>query len=211
MSEFGRFVLRRLNEAGLSQTEAARRGGFTRQSLGNWINGHVRTVQIRSVVSLAEVLDVSPYYLLRLVCREMGVHLIPDSRALHPGDHTRFVADLDVPDNTPVHAGERFTKGWRLQNTGTVPWEGRWLECMDVPPAADAAGPAPLVGYLRPVAPRVAVPYTAPDATVDLRVEFVAPDAPGTVRSTWKFVDANGDVCFPEHVGAYCQVRVISL
>ena len=211
MSEFGRFVLRRLNEVGLTQAEAARRGDFTRQSLGNWINGHVRTVQLRSVISLAEVLEVSPYHLLRLVCREMGVHLAPDSRSLHPGDHTRFVADLDVPDNTTVHAGERFAKGWRLQNTGTVTWEGRWLECVDLPPEADGAGDGPLVGYLRPVEPRIAVPRTAPGDTVDLRAEFVAPDAPGTVRSTWKLVDAEGRTCFPEHHGAYCQVRVVSL
>ena len=209
MSEFGRFVLRRLNEVGLSQAEAARRGTFTRQSLGNWVNGHVRTVQLRSVISLATVLQVSPYHLLQLVCREMGTVLVPDSPALHRGDHTRFVDDLAVPDNTVVHVGERFVKGWRLQNTGGVEWIGRRLECVDVPPPPDAGGRS--IGYLSPVERSVEVPRTAPGATVDLYVELVAPDTPGTVRSTWKFVDAEGALCFPGHTGAYCQVRVVSL
>ena len=209
MSEFGRFVLRRLNEVGLSQAEAVRRGTFTRQSLGNWINGHVRTVELRSVISLASVLQVSPYHLLQLVCREMGTVLVPDSPVLHRGDHTRFVDDLAVPDNTIVHVGERFAKGWRLQNTGRMEWVDRRLECVDVPPPPDPDGR--LLGYLKPVERSIEVPRTAPGATVDLHVEFVAPDLPGTVRSTWKLIDADGGVCFPGHSGVYCQVRVMSL
>ena len=207
MSELGRFVLRRLNEVGLSQAEAARRGAFTRQSLGNWINGNVRTVQLQSLVSLAGVLEVSPHHLLRLVCREMGTALAPDPSTLHPGDRTAFVRDLSIPDNTVVHAGQRFAKGWRLQNVGRVEWVDRRLECVDLPPGDDGRR----LGYLVPSSRSVAVPRTAPGETVDLAVEFTAPETPATVRSTWKLVDAEGRVCFPDEDGAYCQVRVVLL
>lgn len=33
-----------------------------------------------------------------------------------------FVADVTVPDNTPISKGKSFTKTWRLRNSGTCAW-----------------------------------------------------------------------------------------
>jgi len=222
MPEFGDFVLKRLNEIGLSQAEASRRGAFTRQSLGNWINGHVQTIQLRNILALSGVLGVSPYFLLQILCREMGTSIRSSAHVLHPGDHSRFVDDLGIPDNFPVYVGQVFVKRWAIQNTGTVAWRDRYLTCVDDPPvdsgptdvrAGDERSasdwlPEGRTGYLIPTARSVRLPETAPGEIAETSVEFTAPDMPGTVRSTWRITDRDGEPCFPEHVGVWCQVRV---
>lgn len=37
--------------------------------------------------------------------------------------NSQFVADITVPDGTVMQPGQKFTKGWRIQNTGTCPWD----------------------------------------------------------------------------------------
>ena len=37
-------------------------------------------------------------------------------------DSAVFVEDVTYPDNTSLKAGEKFTKTWKLQNTGTCKW-----------------------------------------------------------------------------------------
>ena len=90
-----------------------------------------------------------------------------------------YVADVTVPDDTVFAPGTAFVKTWRVKNTGTCDWEaGTQLvyvsgEPMGGPPAVD-------------------VPSVAPDATTDISVNFVAPSAPGTYRSTWQMKNTEG-------------------
>jgi hypothetical protein len=37
--------------------------------------------------------------------------------------NSKFVADVSIPDGTVMKPGEKFTKIWRIQNTGTCPWD----------------------------------------------------------------------------------------
>jgi hypothetical protein len=37
--------------------------------------------------------------------------------------NSQFVADITVPDGTVMQPGQKFTKAWRIQNTGTCPWD----------------------------------------------------------------------------------------
>src|SRR5688572_2187376 len=39
-------------------------------------------------------------------------------------DNAIFVEDVSIPDNTRLEAGEKFTKTWKLQNTGSCTWTG---------------------------------------------------------------------------------------
>lgn len=67
--------------------------------------------------------------------RRGGKSPLPDTaagRATRPGDRSQFVADLTLPDGSPVPPGARLEKRWRLRNVGTVPWRGRSLERDDV-------------------------------------------------------------------------------
>lgn len=205
--DFGTFIRVRLRGVGLSQSEAAKRGGFSRQSLLNWMNGDVRRIELMNIVRLANVLDVSPYYCLQRVCRQLSLEIRSDEPALYRRDHSSFIRDVSVPDNTPVLVGQRFVKEWEIMNTGVTTWRGRFLTCMESEPARASNGL--LGGYLRPDAGAVPVPETRPGESVVLGVVLTAPELPGTVRSEWKLVDADGLVCFPELAGVWCQVRVM--
>ena len=206
MPEFGDFLLKRLNEIGLSQSEAARRGSFTRQSLGNWVNGHVRAIQLRNILALSNVIGVPPYRLLQILCRDMGTSLHRDTQASHPGDAVRLVESAP-DDGSVVQPGQRFVATFGLQNAGTVPWRKRLLRCVD-----DAALPCGRPGdpsaALLPVRNPIRLPDTPPGRQVEVRVELVAPNRAGTVRSVWAITDEHGEHCFPDHASLWCRVRV---
>lgn len=87
----------------------------------------------------------------------------------NPADCTnsaRFVADVTVTDGSDVPAGSRFTKTWRIQNTGTCTWWSGYTlthyskERMGAPDA-------------------VPLKLTRPNETTDISVELVAPQALG--------------------------------
>ncbi len=208
MSEVGKFILQRLNTLNLTQVEAAEKGGFTRQSIGNWVNGNVKSIRLDNVVSLALVLEVAPYYLLQRICREIDVNLASPAISRYEGDHSSFVRDTNFPDNSVVQVYDKFTKSWAIQNTGTTPWNNRWLSCQDLPSGnlSDKR-----LGFLMPAENKVPIMPTEPGEIVEIQVEFTAPGLPGTIRSTWLITDEEGNVCFPHHTGVWCQVRVISI
>jgi len=93
--------------------------------------------------------------------------------------NSAWVADITIPDNTEIPPGTAFTKTWRVRNSGDCAWEeGTQLvfvsgEPMDSPAAVN-------------------VPQVAAGSNTDVSVDFVAPDTPGTYRSTWQMQSADG-------------------
>lgn len=207
--EFGAFIRMRLREQGISQSDAARQGGFSRQSLLNWMNGDVQRIELLNIVRLALVLDITPYYCLQYLCSQLNLPIRSDAQTLLLGDHTSFVEDVTVPDNATVIAGQTFEKQWRIQNSGSIPWIGRQLRCVDV--SIEQAVSELQRGQLLPVDVCVPVPDTDVGQCTTVSVHFTAPDLPGTVRSNWVIVDKEGELCFPQHAGLWCQVRVIRI
>lgn len=91
-----------------------------------------------------------------------------------------FIADLTVPDDTVISAGETFTKTWRLQNLGSCTWDSTY----SLVPAADDKMGAP-----------VSVPLTKtvpPGEFGNLSITVVAPGTPGTYRGEWKLLSPEG-------------------
>lgn len=92
--------------------------------------------------------------------------------------------DITIPDDTQIIAGQPFTKVWRLQNIGSCTWTAAeygvtWF-------SGEQLG-APL---------RVALTTNVPpQRTVDIAVDMVAPNQPGTYQSNWKLYNA-ADVLF---------------
>jgi len=41
-------------------------------------------------------------------------------------DDAAFVGDLTVPENSAINPGVAFDKAWRIRNTGTCAWAGRY-------------------------------------------------------------------------------------
>lgn len=89
-----------------------------------------------------------------------------------------FVSDVTIPDNTPVAAGEAFTKTWRIQNTGTCIWWSGYTLTHYSENAMSAPASVPL-------------PVTNPGETADISVDLVAPGLAGTYRGN--FVVKNPD------------------
>jgi uncharacterized protein YkwD len=126
----------------------------------------------------------------------------PTSDPLTPGatsaascrDGAVFVEDVTYPDNTRVSSGEKFTKTWKLQNTGTCTWSEYTVA---------------FVSGERMGAPdTVPVPETATKATVDISVELTAPSADGSYTGNYELRNAAGEVV-PIGIEKTFWVRII--
>lgn len=95
-------------------------------------------------------------------------------------DGAQYVADVTIPDNTVVNPGQSFTKTWRLQNSGTCTWVAAYQFAfvadnqMGGPAAVNISG------------------NVAPGSLYDVSVNLVAPNTPGTYKSSWRMKNASG-------------------
>jgi hypothetical protein len=114
------------------------------------------------------------------------------------GDNSAFVRDVTYPDESKVLVGQRFIKKWEIKNTGTVLWAGRYLV-----PDGESTGTCSYPS-------RVAVPTTYPGNTAIISVSVTAPSAPQVCYVTWKMADGTGGLYFPDEVGIWFDVDIIS-
>ena len=103
-----------------------------------------------------------------------------------------FVSDVSIPDNTPVTAGQSFTKTWKVKNSGTCAWDAGFKFQFT---GGDAMG-----GNTYTVPSAVAA-----GAVTDISVSMVAPNKTGTVRGNWRMSTAGGQF-FGDEV--YVQVVI---
>lgn len=94
-------------------------------------------------------------------------------------DEAWWVADVTIPDSTPIMMGESFRKTWRIRNTGTSTWDASYQLAFFE--GQHMEGPA-----------SVPLPPASPGEVVDVSVDLVAPDVPGIVRTSWKPCNAEG-------------------
>jgi uncharacterized protein YkwD len=92
-----------------------------------------------------------------------------------------FTLDLTVPDGSAFDPGEKFTKSWRIRNAGTCTWQGYSLIYQD----GSAMGSTTTQGIPGSV---------APGKTVDISIDFTAPQTPGAYFSDWLLSTAEGKV-----------------
>ena len=101
-----------------------------------------------------------------------------------------FVADVTIPDGTPVNIGESFTKTWSIQNVGTCAWvPGYELVRIDTPGT----------GFIQGVGANtsVLIPQTLPNSTINVEVALTTRgDMPvNTVeRANFQLQDATGNL-----------------
>jgi transcriptional regulator with XRE-family HTH domain len=103
------------------------------------------------------------------------------------GDSSTFVMDI-TPDAVIMPPGFQFEKIWRIWNSGTVPWVGRWLRRIGPP-----AGPGIPSSSLQ-----VEIATTLPGQTVDITVPMRAHSQAGAAEVHWKMVDDDGYEFFPD-------------
>ena len=103
-----------------------------------------------------------------------------------------FVSDVTIPDNTPVTAGQAFTKTWKVKNAGSCAWDAGFKFAF--------TGGEQMGGttYTIPAA-------IAAGAVTDISVAMTAPSKTGTLRGNWRMSTAAGQF-FGDEV--YVQVVV---
>lgn len=103
-----------------------------------------------------------------------------------------FVSDVTIPDNTPVSAGQAFTKTWKVKNAGSCAWDAGFKFAFV---GGEQMGGA---AYTLPSA-------VAAGAVTDISVAMTAPSKSGTLRGNWRMSTASGQF-FGDEV--YVQVVV---
>jgi len=103
-----------------------------------------------------------------------------------------FVSDVSIPDNTPVNAGQSFTKTWKVKNAGSCAWDAGFKFAFV---SGDQMGAS---AYSLPSS-------VAAGAVTDISVTMTAPNKSGTVRGDWRMSTATGQF-FGDQV--YVQVVV---
>jgi uncharacterized protein YkwD len=95
-------------------------------------------------------------------------------------DGAVLLRDVTIQDNTQVRAGEKFTKTWEFQNTGTCPWINYTLKFS----AGDQMS-APL---------SAPIPAAVSNEKVQVSVELTAPASNGTYTGYYTLNNSNGGV-----------------
>ncbi len=205
------YIRNRANALGLKLTEMCKLAKISRQSFYALNEMPEKLPDLKTIIRLADVLQVHPLRLLHLVFDKVPIN----KAAKRPmrGDESAFIADVTYPDGTLVLPKQTFTKVWELQNVGKVAWENRFLQCMDdeIVVTTRTGEVLELGENLRPHSTKVPVPFTAAGDTVKISVRFTATKQPMTVLSYWKLVFEDGSLCFPTGVGVWCKVRVTTL
>jgi len=91
-----------------------------------------------------------------------------------------FVSDVTIPDNTIITAGSIVDKQWRVKNTGTCDWDGRYRL---------RAGYGTDLG----LGEQSLYPARSGSEAV-LHIVFTAPLNPGSYSSTWQAVAPDGSL-----------------
>jgi hypothetical protein len=97
----------------------------------------------------------------------------PAASATSSCDDAQFVTDVTIPDNTPIGAGDDFSKTWRLKNAGDCSWTTSYALVFLSGTQMEGPNVQALTGTVNS------------GQTVDLTVDLTAPDANGTYTGHW--------------------------
>ena len=90
-----------------------------------------------------------------------------------------LLEDVTIPDDTPIPAGEGFTKTWRFKNSGSCHWQGFTINFL----AGDRMG-AP---------DSSTIPDTLAGSTVDVSLELTAPTTNGSYSGYFVLKNSDGE------------------
>jgi len=93
----------------------------------------------------------------------------------------QYLMDVTIPDGSYIQVGSKFTKTWRLLNSGLQPWMPNFSLVFD---GGENLAPGTSFGLGQTV---------PPGGTVDISVEMFAPGQPGWYVSYWKLQSSTGE------------------
>jgi len=120
----------------------------------------------------------------------------PGSGKIVPCYRAEYVADVTIPDGTIVSPGTTFWKTWSVKNTGSCSWNSSYkFVFMD----GDVLGGAYVYNFPG---------FAAPDDTVEIPIQLLAPTTTGSYIGYWK-IQAPDKTQFG--VGQYGQSLTVSI
>lgn len=116
-----------------------------------------------------------------------------------PCNQVSFVADVTIPDDTQIKVNDGFTKTWQLKNVGSCTWTSGYQVVFD---SGDQMG--------GPATQQLTNATVAPNQTINVSINLVAPGSPGTYRGNWKMREPGGST-FALSTGAFwVQIKAIN-
>lgn len=106
---------------------------------------------------------------------------IPPTQDPNCTSEALFVADMTIPDNTTLSAGEAFVKTWKVRNTGTCTWNESYSLIFSNGDQMSSPLSIPLS-------------ETAPEETLQISVDLIAPMTNGAFTGIYQLKNANGEV-----------------
>jgi hypothetical protein len=100
-----------------------------------------------------------------------------------PCNWAQFIADVNYPDDSEMGPSDHFTKTWRLKNIGSCTWTSGYSLVFD---SGDRMG--------APDSQQLTAGTVAPGATVDVSVDLLTPDEPGTYQGFFKLRASDSSV-----------------
>lgn len=95
-------------------------------------------------------------------------------------DDATFIQDVTIPDQSYIEKGAKFSKTWRVQNSGDSTWTTAYKLVYDHGDRMSSPDSIPMPNEVKP------------GEVVDLTVEFIAPDTPGEYKSSWMLLNHRG-------------------
>ena len=114
-----------------------------------------------------------------------------------PCDVAGFVRDVTIEDGTGMMPGTSFTKTWRVINEGACTWTRDYEIVFDKGDSMDGA-----------TSVKITTGNVQPGTQLDISVNLVAPDLPGTYRGTWQLRNANGVIFTID--GYWVEIEVLA-
>ncbi|MBM3137577.1 MAG: hypothetical protein FJZ98_05255 [Chloroflexi bacterium] len=110
-----------------------------------------------------------------------GTGLLPTLPAASP-DNATWIADVTVPDNTLLAKNSKFTKTWKVENSGTTTWNSNYaLIYLDGSPIPGTT----VISIVNEVKPKV---------QVELSVVMQAPATDGTYTVWFRMMNDKGQL-----------------
>ena len=113
-----------------------------------------------------------------------------------PCDVAGFVRDVTIEDGTELMPGTSFTKTWRVLNEGACTWTKDYDLIFERGESMDGDAVVQLT-----------TGNISPGTQLDVSVDLVAPDEPGTYRGYWQIRNANGVVFTFD--GFWVEIKVL--
>jgi hypothetical protein len=88
--------------------------------------------------------------------------------------------DVTIPDDSVMYPGQPFTKIWRLQNIGICIWNKEYLARFFYGSQMSAPDQAVLIREV------------LPGESIEIAMDMIAPDTPGTYQGNWKLTNDKG-------------------